>query len=110
MAAIPNDRLMVETDCPWCDIRATHAGRRFVVSPPPAPAKDKKKWDAGAMVKGRNEPCAIVQVFEVVAGARGVAEGPARDALAERIYDNTHAMFFSAPRLTQLLDASGGGA
>lgn len=26
VAQIPNDKIVVETDCPWCSIRATHAG------------------------------------------------------------------------------------
>lgn len=27
VAAIPNDRILVETDCPWCAIRPSHAGK-----------------------------------------------------------------------------------
>lgn len=26
MAAVPLDRLLLETDCPWCEIRPSHAG------------------------------------------------------------------------------------
>lgn len=28
MAAVPLDRLLLETDCPWCEIRPSHAGKR----------------------------------------------------------------------------------
>lgn len=28
--AIPMERMMVETDCPYCDIRNTHASAKFV--------------------------------------------------------------------------------
>lgn len=66
MAQIPVGRLLLETDSPYCDIRPSHAGKRYVSTT--RPAKDKKKYDAEMLVKGRNEPCNIVSVFEVVAG------------------------------------------
>ncbi|KAI8625831.1 TatD family hydrolase [Xylariaceae sp. FL1651] len=139
---IPLDRLMLETDGPWCEIRPTHAGWRYVLEakakaeggisgantpdgegaatpdltpastaattpnstrtgtpnpqqnqtaqlqpkPPKPPKKPKRKepevlerwravkkekWVEGAMVKGRNEPCMIERVGQVVAGVRG---------------------------------------
>merc|ERR1711913_184158 len=30
MAGIPANRLMLETDCPWCEVRPSHAGHKFV--------------------------------------------------------------------------------
>eukprot|EP00884_Botryococcus_braunii_P006182 jgi/Botrbrau1/15565/Bobra.0274s0008.2 len=66
MAAVPVDRLMIETDAPWCEVRPTHAGWGLVHTRPPA--KDRKKWQEGCMVKGRNEPASLVQVLEIVAG------------------------------------------
>ena len=30
MAAVPLDRLLIETDCPWCEIRPSHAGELAV--------------------------------------------------------------------------------
>ena len=109
MAAVPLSRLLIETDCPWCEIRPSHAGKRAAGQPLggqqghlagtcrhleaarpwsaarqqtaerllaalsflPAgskhvqtkfEAKDKKKHEPGKLVKGRNEPCTIVQV------------------------------------------------
>lgn len=32
VAEIPNERILVETDCPWCAIRPSHAGTFSVVS------------------------------------------------------------------------------
>ena len=29
-AAIPNDKIMIETDSPWCEIRKSHAGNYFL--------------------------------------------------------------------------------
>ncbi len=65
-ASIPDDRLMLETDCPWCEIRPSHASRAHVKTA--LPAKDKKKHDDECLVKGRNEPCNLVQVLEAVSG------------------------------------------
>lgn len=47
-------------------VRPTHAGWSLVRTRPPA--KDRKKWQAGAMVKGRNEPASLLQILEIVAG------------------------------------------
>lgn len=66
MAQIPQDRLLLETDSPYCDVRPSHAGKEYVKTT--HQAKDKKKYDSEMLVKGRNEPCNIVSVFEVVTG------------------------------------------
>ena len=84
---IPAERLLLETDGPWCDIRPTHAGHQFVVST--WPTRKGKKWEAGCCVKNRTEPCHVRQVLEVVAGARG--EDPA--ALAAQVHENTVRLF-----------------
>eukprot|EP00116_Pleurobrachia_bachei_P000176 sb/3460438/ len=70
MASIPTDRLMIETDAPWCGIRNTHAGSKHL---PPSSweSKKKEKWMEGCIVKDRCEPCQITQVLDVVAAVRG---------------------------------------
>ena len=55
---IPLDRLMLETDCPYCDIRNSHAGSSFVKTK--FPSAKKEKYDSEKLVKDRNEPCTIV--------------------------------------------------
>ncbi len=84
IAAVPLDRLMLETDCPWCDIRPSHASHRHVLSS--WPTKKKEKWDPQCTVKGRNEPCFMAAVAEAVAGVMGkelrdVEEAAWRNAL-----------------------------
>lgn len=66
---LPLKKLMIETDCPWCDIRASHAGFSHIKTS--FDTKQEKKFERGFCVKGRYEPCHIIQVAEVIAGTRG---------------------------------------
>ena len=82
---IPLDRLLLETDCPWCDIRASHAGSVHIKTT--FPTKNEKKFERGCCVKSRYEPCHIVQVAEVVAGAKGISVAGVADASRRNAYD-----------------------
>ncbi|KAI8562884.1 hypothetical protein RHMOL_Rhmol03G0070000 [Rhododendron molle] len=86
---IPVERMMIETDSPYCEIKNTHAGVHFVKSL--WPSKKKEKYDQDCIVKGRNEPCLVRQVLEVVAGCRGIAD---MDQLSKTLYHNTCRVFF----------------
>ncbi|KAI3924497.1 hypothetical protein MKW98_032698 [Papaver atlanticum] len=86
---IPVERMMIETDSPYCEIKNTHAGVKFVKSL--WPSKKKEKYDPECIVKGRNEPCLVKQVLEVVAGCKGIAD---TDQLSKIIYHNTCRVFF----------------
>lgn len=74
---IPENRLMIETDAPWCDIRPTHASYAHLKNVPAEemalyspPSKKKEKFEMGLMVKSRNEPCTMGLVLHVVASIR----------------------------------------
>ena len=71
--AVPLERLQIETDGPWCEMRATHASAKYKDGAPPLPkAVKKEKWDKACMVKGRNESVSINHVAHVVAGVKGL--------------------------------------
>ena len=84
---VPLDRLMIETDCPYCDIRNSHASSKFVKTK--FPSSKKEKYSEDKMVKDRNEPCTIVQVVEVLAALYGIDE----EKLCEITWQNTLKMF-----------------
>jgi TatD DNase family protein len=72
---LPLNRLILETDCPWCDIRPTHASYQYVQTTFPTLKEkqyskelEKEKY----CVKNRTEPCHVVQVAEVIAALHGV--------------------------------------
>ncbi|XP_039954723.1 putative deoxyribonuclease TATDN1 [Bactrocera tryoni] len=87
---LPNECIMLETDCPWCGIRPSHAGSKFVKTKFAA-VKKKEKWTAETLVDGRCEPCQISQVLEVIAGVKECDVSK----LAEIYYDNTLELFFN---------------
>ncbi len=84
---IPLDKIMLETDCPYCEIRNTHAGANLIQTK--FPNKKADKFEKGVMVKSRNEPCNIIQVAEVVAKVKGVPV----EELTEAAYKNTLKLF-----------------
>ncbi|TDZ41586.1 Deoxyribonuclease Tat-D [Colletotrichum trifolii] len=118
------DRMMLETDGPWCDIRPSHFGYRYLIEKKPETngsdigplalesaarpqSKSKKnqkkepdvperfkvvkkeKWEQGAMIKGRNEPCMIERVAKAVAGIKGVEV----EKVCEAAWNNTVKVF-----------------
>jgi TatD DNase family protein len=86
--AIPANRILLETDAPWCDIRPTHAGYKHVKTQ--VPIKKKEKWSDDSTVRGRNEPCNMVQVAEVVAAVRNMTV----EELSKQVFDNTKELYF----------------
>ncbi|XP_031632613.1 uncharacterized protein LOC116346608 isoform X2 [Contarinia nasturtii] len=90
VAHIPNERILIETDCPWCQIRPSHAGSKFIKTKWPT-TKKKEKWTEDTLIDGRYEPTQIIQVLEVLAGCKNENI----DVLADQIYENTMHLFFN---------------
>ncbi|KAF2135270.1 uncharacterized protein K452DRAFT_354442 [Aplosporella prunicola CBS 121167] len=88
--AVPLDRLQLETDAPWGEIKPSADVARYLVHAPSLPASRKRdKWVEGCMVKERNESCAISRVAFVVAGLKGMAV----EEVAEAAWRNSVRMF-----------------
>lgn len=83
--AIPLEKMMIETDCPYCEIRKSHAGFRYVKTH----FQSSKKRSETQPLRGRNEPMFVVQVLEAVAAIKGVTE----DQVAEITTQNAINVF-----------------
>ncbi|GAA5833312.1 hypothetical protein JCM5353_008531 [Sporobolomyces roseus] len=77
---LPLESLMIESDCPWCEIRPSHASSEHLKSLPEdlqeiytVKMVKKEKFVEGKGVKGRNEPCATGQVAWVVSRLKGTS-------------------------------------
>lgn len=90
---LPLDKILVETDAPWCGIKASHASFSHVKTQFTSDLVKKEKWSEGKMIKDRNEPCTIIQICEVLHSIRENQE--TFDELCETIYRNTERLFFS---------------
>lgn len=84
---VPLDKLHLETDAPWCEIKKSHASHKHVKTV--WPAAENKKYSADKLVKGRSEPCQMVQVAEAVAGIKGLAVAE----VAAAAYANSRRLF-----------------
>lgn len=86
---LPLDRILLETDCPYCEVRPAHPGYAYIQTH--FEAKAEKKYERGKCVKSRQEPCHIVQVAEIIAGVKQL---PLLD-VAEACFQNSMDCFFS---------------
>ena len=80
-------------DSPYCEVNKSHAGHNLIDTI--IQAKDKKKYSSDTMVKGRNEPCKIVQVAEIVAKTRNEDI----DLVIAKAYQNSVDVFGGKERL-----------
>ena len=92
---IPEDRIIFETDAPYCDIRPTHSSWKFLLDQKSVATCKPEKWQAGMLVKGRNEPACIFQVAQVVANVRRVELG----GLCNAVEINTRRLFRKLARI-----------
>jgi TatD DNase family protein len=95
--ALPLSSLLVESDCPYCDIRPSHSSHTFLSSLPPhlsalylPKSVKKERWRAGDFtVKGRNEPCHTGAIAWVVSRLKEVE----LQVVADQVWKNTTELF-----------------
>ena len=97
--SIPLNRMLLETDAPWCAVKKTHFGNTFLeggensnrIQTLFGTSVKPKKWQKGSMIKDRSEPCQIATVCEIVAGCKETSY----EDVAEACYRNSRDLFFS---------------
>ncbi|KAF8528264.1 Mg-dependent DNase [Gautieria morchelliformis] len=94
--AIRPERIMLETDAPWCTLTSTHASKAHLMSLPSSlnalyfpQAKRPEQFVLGQGVKGRNEPCAIGAVAWVMHKLHDVPF----EKVVEKTWKNTVSLF-----------------
>lgn len=77
---IPLDRLLLETDAPWCEIKKTHEAWKYLsdsdkenkyklIKKDKLKNISKEEW-GDYMIKGRNEPCTMENVAKVISNVK----------------------------------------
>ncbi|KAJ6519658.1 Mg-dependent DNase, partial [Mycena sanguinolenta] len=94
--AIRSDRLLLETDAPWCSMTGGHASKQYLGSLSASlkelyfpPSTKPENFALGKPVKGRNEPSAVGGVAWVIHKLHGVS----LDTLTETAFKNTVDLF-----------------
>ncbi|KAJ6574946.1 Mg-dependent DNase [Mycena capillaripes] len=90
------DRILLETDAPWCSMTGGHASKQHLTSLSPSlrelyfpPSTKPENCTSGKTVKGRNEPCAIGGVAWVMHKLQDTS----LETLTETAFKNTVDLF-----------------
>lgn len=81
---IPLDKIILQTMSPSCVIKDKHSGYHHIKSR--FSQVKNSEYEAGKLIIGRNEPCTIVQLVEIVAKVKGIDEKEVMKA----VWDNSN--------------------
>jgi len=94
--AIRPERILLETDAPWCSMTGGHASKEHLTSLPPSlrelyfpPSTRPENFVLGKAVKGRNEPCAVGGVAWVIHRLHDIP----LEKITEKAFQNTVELF-----------------
>ncbi|KAJ7654988.1 Mg-dependent DNase, partial [Mycena polygramma] len=98
--AIRPEKILLETDAPWCSMTGGHASKNHLTSLSPSlrelyfpPSTKPENFTLGKTVKGRNEPCGIGGVAWVIHKLQDVS----LETLTEAAFKNTVDLFALQP-------------
>ncbi|KAI9291264.1 putative deoxyribonuclease TATDN1 [Neoconidiobolus thromboides FSU 785] len=102
VSKIPLNKIMIETDAPWCEIRGTSPSypillKSIMENPTHQPSTPysihkKEKFVKGSQVKFRNEPCCVYYILHILSQLHHTPI----EQVAEIIYNTTEDIFFKS--------------
>ena len=79
---------MIETDSPYCEVKKTHDSFKHLSVDLPK-SKDFRKYDKRVLVKGRNEPCRITEILDIISSVISIP----KEIIAEQTFLNSQKIF-----------------